>query len=69
MSKDVLKESPKKDSEAAKKARSAQSVGKVKLNDTTEYEIVKDGKHLKKSEKVKLNKPTAGLFKELGLIN
>lgn len=65
---EVLKESPKKDSKEAREARAAQAVGKVKLNDTKEFEIVKDGKHLKKGDKVKLNKPTEGLFRKLGFI-
>lgn len=66
---EVIKESPKKDSVANVKARSAQSeAGKVRLNQTKEFEIVKVGKHLKKGQKVKLNAPTEELFRELGLI-
>lgn len=68
MAKEVLEESPKKDSEENKKIRAAQAVGNVKLNEREEFEIIKDSNHLKKGEKVKLNKPTAALFKAKGLI-
>lgn len=68
MAKEVLKESPKKDSEENKRIRAAQSVGNVKLNERNEFEIIKDSNHLKKGEKVKLNAPTEALFRAKGLI-
>ena len=58
----------KKDSPEAKKIRAAQSVGKVKLNETKEFTITTDSKHLSKGQKVKLNKPTEALFRERGYI-
>ena len=65
---EVLAVSPKKDSKENKFIRAAQSVGNVKLNETKEFEIIKDSKHLLKGAKVKLNAPTEGLFRAKGLI-
>lgn len=67
-SQEVLKESLKKDNAENKFIRAAQSVGNVRLNERKEFEIVKDSNHLKKGDKVKLNAPTAALFKAKGLI-
>lgn len=59
----------KKDSEANKKGRAAQSkAGKTRLNAKKEFVITKDGKHLNKGDKVLLNKPTEHLFREIGMI-
>lgn len=68
MAKEVLKESPKRDSEENKKIRASQSVGNVKLNEKKEFEIIKDSKHLNKGQKVELNKPTEAIFRAKGLI-
>lgn len=65
---EVAKVSDKANSKENKEARASQSVGNVKLNDRKEHEIVKDGKHLKKGDKVSLCKPTEALFKHLGYI-
>lgn len=67
--KEILKESDKKDSAENKRIRSAQASTKVKLNERKEYTIKKDDKFLNKGDKVKLNKPTAQLFKAKGLID
>lgn len=68
MAKEVLKESPKRDSEENKKIRASQAVGNVKLNEKKEFEIIKDSKHLNKGQKVKLNKPTEAIFRAKGFI-
>jgi hypothetical protein len=65
---EVAKVSDKANSAENKAARASQSVGNVKLNDREVFEIVKDGKHLKKGDKVSLCKPTKALFKHLGYI-
>lgn len=69
MSKEVLKNSDKKDSKENKAGRAAQSkASKTKLTERKEFEIVKDGKHLKKGDKVKLTAPTEHLYREIGMI-
>ena len=67
-SQEVLTQSPKKDNAENKTIRAAQSVGNVKLNLKKEFLIIKDSKHIKKGEKVKLNAATEGLFRAKGLI-
>ena len=66
--KEVLKESPKKDSKENRFIRAAQSVGAVKLSERKEFEIIKDSNHIKKGEKVSLCRPTEELFRAKGLI-
>ena len=66
--KEVLQESPKKDSKENKFIRAAQSVGNTRITERKEFEIIKDSKHLAKGRKVKLCRPTEELFRAKGLI-
>lgn len=69
MAKEVLEKSEKKDNPENKAGRVAQSkAGKTRLTDRKEFEIIKDNKHFKKGQKVKLTAPTEHLFREIGLI-
>jgi len=67
--KEILKQSSKKDNAENKAIRESQKSEKVRLNERKEYTIKKDSKFLNKGDKVKLNKPTAQLFKAKGLID
>jgi len=61
--------SNKKDSKENKAGRAAQSkAGNTRLSKKKEFSIAKDGKHLKKGDKVLLNEPTEHLFREIGMI-
>lgn len=61
--------SDKRQSKESVSIRAAQTkAGKVKLNERKEYEIIKDGKHVVKGEKVQLNAATAEVFRAKKLI-
>lgn len=58
-----LEQSEKANNAENKAIRAMQSVGNVKLNARVEYEIIADNKWFKKGDKVKLNAPTAEIFR------
>lgn len=64
-----LELSEKKDSPENKAIRASQvKAGKIKLTDRKEVEIIKDCKHFKKGDKVKLGLATYEVFKAKGLV-
>lgn len=60
---------PPKSNEKLKEQVNAQAVGKVRLSERKQFTVKQDTKHLKKGQKISLNKPTEALFRAKGVID